>query len=207
MKRIGLLLFAAVTMVGVAGCGNDESDCGPNPASVCRDRDAAELEIFNIIGSGQGVPSAKLYDPTRQGIHPVVALRESGRLLFHSESYDSDTHTMQYSGYSGPPGWEPENKYDTELVALAEPLSRIVGKTCTYGSGGVHAQYDVVTKKSVRLRLFEAQTARLVFQTEIIRTAPNEPCSASITNYNTGDRGAVIITADYVAELRPYVEK
>lgn len=185
-----LLLVCSLGMLALIGCGGDGSDTPDHPMTPNE-----LVGTFRVVTNGQGIAEAATYDANSSYIHPVVVMTDGGSLWY----YDSAGR------YYGPTGWEPRNVGDAQLVAFVGDANRVIGRTCDY-IGGYHVH--LVTKESRRLRIFEAKTARLVFDGLVTDEAPLSDCPHSIVAGPSHDlyEGASVSTFRITDELRPIVE-
>jgi WD40 repeat protein len=118
------------------------------------------------VVSGQGVPEAGVYDPTRPGPHRVVALTTTGK-EYHAGSgpaYDRNWNDVL------PFDWSPTSVGETELVVLIGPEKEVNMGSHAYSGGSDITKYRF--EASVELR--EAHTGQ-VLATGTISGSDPEP--------------------------------
>jgi hypothetical protein len=190
-ERRTLLWICSLGLLALIGCGGDGSG-DPND----RITPAEMISTFGALANGRAVAEAATYDPNSPGIHPIVVMAHDGGSLWYYNSA---------GGYYGPTGWEPQHLEDAQLVAFVGDADRAIARTCNYMGG---YRVHIVTRETRRLRVFEARTARLVFDGLVTDEATPADCPRTIVAGPSHDiyEGASVSTQRITDELRAVVE-
>ena len=130
----------------------------PPPISTSTPDIPTILSAMSIVVSGQGVPSAAVYNPNEPGPHPMVLLTTSGT------AYNDWNEKLPYD-------WPPSSVGNTELVVL-------IGAEREYkiGSQLYYCGYYIpLYRYEVDMELREARTGRTLATSTFIGSSPSAP--------------------------------